>query len=263
MLSVDPSPPLSSSHTHTHTCTHTQTYTNLHTHTWLLHALLIFHVNEISFSLPFWDTLRTCVQSILPIAISSFHLFSCVRLCATPWTAAHQDSLSITNSQSLLKLKSIESPMPSIHIIHSHPLLLGLHSFLASGFFPVRQFFASGRQSSGVAASVSVFLVNIRTDTTRPWSVGWMGTGRTRGFTSSSRLAVVAVRRYTSSKVRSSGCALLEQPWRDTTSKVRETHVRWYVLQNGIRGQTHRNHNHRNLVNRITLEPQPFLTQWN
>ena len=45
-------------------------------------------------------------------------------LFATPWTAAHQASLSITNSQSLLKLLSIESVMPSSHLILCHPLLL-------------------------------------------------------------------------------------------------------------------------------------------
>ena len=43
---------------------------------------------------------------------------------ATPWTAARQDSLSITNSQSLLKLMSIESVVPSSHLILCHPLLL-------------------------------------------------------------------------------------------------------------------------------------------
>ena len=57
-----------------------------------------------------------------------FHLsvqsLSCVQLCATPWTAACQASLSITNSQSLLKLSSIESVMPSNHLILCHPLLL-------------------------------------------------------------------------------------------------------------------------------------------
>ena len=47
-----------------------------------------------------------------------------VRLFATPWTAAHQASLSITNSQSLLKLRFIESVMPSNHLILCHPLLL-------------------------------------------------------------------------------------------------------------------------------------------
>ena len=47
-----------------------------------------------------------------------------VRLFATPWTAAHQASLSITNSRSLLKLMSIESVMPSNPLILCHPLLL-------------------------------------------------------------------------------------------------------------------------------------------
>ena len=54
----------------------------------------------------------------------SVQLLSCVRLFATPWTAAHQASLSITNSQSLLKLMSIESVMPSNHLILCCPLLL-------------------------------------------------------------------------------------------------------------------------------------------
>ena len=54
----------------------------------------------------------------------SVQLFSRVRLFVTPWTAAHQASLSITNSQSLLKLMSIEWVMPSNHLILCHPLLL-------------------------------------------------------------------------------------------------------------------------------------------
>ena len=45
------------------------------------------------------------------------------------------------------------------------------------------------------------------------------------------------------------------------TPKVRETQVRWRVLQEGIRGQTHGNYTHRKLVNLITLGPQPCLTQ--
>ena len=49
---------------------------------------------------------------------------SCVQLFVTPWTAAYQASLSITNSQSLLKLMSIELVMPSNHLILCHPLLL-------------------------------------------------------------------------------------------------------------------------------------------
>ena len=49
---------------------------------------------------------------------------SCVQLFATPWTAACQASLSIPNARSLLKLMSIESVMPSNHLILCHPLLL-------------------------------------------------------------------------------------------------------------------------------------------
>ena len=47
----------------------------------------------------------------------------------TPWTAAHQASLYITNSQSLLKLMSVESVMPSNHFILCHPLLLPTSTF--------------------------------------------------------------------------------------------------------------------------------------
>ena len=56
--------------------------------------------------------------------ISSVQSLSCVQLFATPWTAACQASLSITNSWSLLKLMSIELVMPSNHLILCHPLLL-------------------------------------------------------------------------------------------------------------------------------------------
>ena len=54
----------------------------------------------------------------------SVQSLSCVRVFATPWTAAHQASLSITNSGSLLRLMSIKSVMPSNHLILCHPLLL-------------------------------------------------------------------------------------------------------------------------------------------
>ena len=57
-------------------------------------------------------------------SLSSDQLLSLVWLFATPWTAACQASLSITNSQSLLKLISIESVMPSNHLILCGPLLL-------------------------------------------------------------------------------------------------------------------------------------------
>ena len=63
-------------------------------------------------------------------------LLSCVQLFAIPWTAAPQASLSFTISQSLLKLMSIESMMPSNHLILCHPLLL-------SSVFPSIRVFSS------------------------------------------------------------------------------------------------------------------------
>ena len=58
------------------------------------------------------------------VQFSSVQSLSCLRLFATPWTAARQASLSIANSQSLLKLMPIESVMPSNHLILCCPLLL-------------------------------------------------------------------------------------------------------------------------------------------
>ena len=58
------------------------------------------------------------------VVISSVQTLSHVQLFATPWTAARQASLSITNSQSLLKLVSMESVMPSTHLMLCRPLLL-------------------------------------------------------------------------------------------------------------------------------------------
>ena len=85
------------------------------------------------------------------------------------WTVARQASLSITSSQSLLKLMSIKSVMPSNHLILRHPLLL-LQSFPASGSFQMSQFFASGGQSIGISASASVLPKTIQV---------WFPLGRT------------------------------------------------------------------------------------
>ena len=86
-----------------------------------------------------------CVQSL-----------SCVWLFATPGTAAHQASLYFAISQSLLKLTSIESVMPS-HPTVSHsviPLFSCLQSFPASGSFLMSRLLTSGGQSTGASASV-------------------------------------------------------------------------------------------------------------
>jgi len=93
--------------------------------------------------------------------ISSVQSLSCVHLFANPWTAALQASLSITNSRSLLKLISIESVMPSNHLIFCRPLLL-LPSIPASGSFQMSQYFASDGQSIGVPASASVLPMSIQ-----------------------------------------------------------------------------------------------------
>ena len=61
---------------------------------------------------------------VVSLQFSSVQLLSRVRLFATPWITARQASLSITNSQSLLKLMSVELMMPSNHLILCHPLLL-------------------------------------------------------------------------------------------------------------------------------------------
>ena len=102
--------------------------------------------------------------------ITSVQLLSCVWFFATPWTTAHQASLSITNSQRLPKLMSIESVVPSNHLILYHPILLP-QSFPASGSFQMSQVFAWGGQNIGVSASTSVLPMN-----TQDWSpLGWTG----------------------------------------------------------------------------------------
>ena len=75
-----------------------------------------------------------------------------------------QASLSITNSQTLFKLLSIASVMPSNHLILCHPLLLPPSIFPTSGSFPMSWFFASGGQSTGVYALASVLPRIFRTD---------------------------------------------------------------------------------------------------
>ena len=93
---------------------------------------------------------------------SSVQLLYCVWLFVTPCTAADQASLSTTNSQSLLKFMSIESVMPSKHLILCCPLLLLPSIFPASVSFTVTQFFASGGQSIEVSASATVLPMNIQ-----------------------------------------------------------------------------------------------------
>ena len=96
------------------------------------------------------------------VQFSSVQSLMHVRLFVTPWNVACKASLSITNSQSLLKLMYIKSVMPPNHLILCRPLLLPLQSFPASGSFQMSWFFAADGQSIGVSASASVLPMNIQ-----------------------------------------------------------------------------------------------------
>ena len=104
----------------------------------------------------------TCPLHSASPQFSSAQLPSRVRPSATPWTAARQASLSITNPRSSLKLMSIESVMPSNHLISVAPFSSCPQSFPASGSFPMSQVFASGGHRIGVSASASVLPMNIQ-----------------------------------------------------------------------------------------------------
>ena len=88
--------------------------------------------------------LRSIPQFVMIHRVKAFQSSSDtprVQLFATPWTTGHQVSVSITNSQSLLKFTCIETAMPSNHLILCCPFSTSLQSFLASGSFPKSQFF--------------------------------------------------------------------------------------------------------------------------
>ena len=83
-----------------------------------------------------------------------------VQLFATPWTAAHQASLSVTNSWSLPRLSSIKLVMPFNHLMLCRPLLLLPSIFPSIGSFHMSQLFTSDGQSIGVSPSTSVLPMN-------------------------------------------------------------------------------------------------------
>ena len=94
-------------------------------------------------------------------------MLSHAQLFVTPWTVECQASLCITNSQSLLKIMSIELVMSSNYLVFCQPLLFlpsifRLQSFPASGSFPMSQFFTSSGQSIGASASASVLPMSIQ-----------------------------------------------------------------------------------------------------
>ena len=105
------------------------------------------------------------------VQFRSVQSLSHVRHFATPWTAAHQASLSTTNSQSLLKPMSIESVMPSNHLILCRSLLLLPPIPPSIRVFSNESTLPWGGQSIGVSASKSLLPMN-----TQDWSpLGWTG----------------------------------------------------------------------------------------
>ena len=118
------------------------------------------------------DSPSSCVrvQNAPPATFSSVQLLSHVQLFATPWTAAHQASLSITSSRSLFKFMSIESVMPSNHLSLCRPLL-------PPSIFPSNRSSESvltpGGQSIGVSVSTSVLPINIQDQFPLGWT-GWI-----------------------------------------------------------------------------------------
>ena len=101
------------------------------------------------------------MSSLFCFEYQSVQSLSRVRLSVNPWTVARQASLSITNSQSLLKLMSIESVMPVNHLILCHPHLLLPSIFPSTRVFSSQSVLHISGQSIGVSASTLVLPMNI------------------------------------------------------------------------------------------------------
>ena len=130
-------------------------------------------------------------------------LLSHVRLFVTPWTVADQASLSFTNSRSLFKPMSIESVMPSNHLIFCHPFSSCPQSFPASKSFPTSWLFGSGGQIIGALASASVLPINIQ---------GWFPLGLTHLISLQSKGLSRAFSSTTIWSIHSSALSLLYGP---------------------------------------------------
>ena len=114
---------------------------------------------------------RGSSQSKDQIHVSSVWSLSHVQHFVTPWTIAHQASLSITNSWSLLKLMPIKLVMSSNHLILCHPLLLLPSIFPSIKVFSNESVLCISSQSIGASAPASVLRMNIQ-DWFPLWSTG-------------------------------------------------------------------------------------------
>ena len=127
----------------------------------------------LHFPLNQWPWYQLSIVCMYSVPFSSVQSLSHVQLLATPWIAACQTSLSITNTRSSLKLMSIELVRPSRYLILCHPLLLFPESLPASGSFPVGQLFTWGGQSTGVSALASFLPKKSQAWSPTEWT-GWI-----------------------------------------------------------------------------------------
>ena len=104
-----------------------------------------------------------CIHSSSPLLCCCYRsVLSCVRLLATPWTAARQASLSLTISRSLLKLMSTELVMPSNHLILCCLLLLLPSIFLAHKHFRELELFFSFSRNSPTVYYHAVHILDVQ-----------------------------------------------------------------------------------------------------
>ena len=113
---------------------------------------------------------RKAMPKNAQVQYSSVQSLSHVWLFTTPWIAACQASLSITNFRSSLRLRSIESVMPSSHLILCCPLLLLPPIPPSIRAFPMSQLFSCGGQSTEVSALASFFPKNIHDQSSLEWT---------------------------------------------------------------------------------------------
>ena len=155
---------------------------------------------------------------------SSVQSLSHAQLFVTPRTTAHQASLSITNSWSLPKLMSIESVMPSNHLILCHPLSSCLQSFPASRVFSNESviLWPSGGQSIEVSSSASVLPMNTQDWFPLEWT-GWISF-------QSKRLSIVFKPQFKASILWSSAFFTVQSshPYMNTGKTIALT--RWNLL---------------------------------
>ena len=152
-------------------------------------------------------------MNIAKLEFSSVQLLSRVRLFATPWITECQASLSITHSQSSLKFTSIESMMPSSHLIFCHPLLLLSPIPPSIRVFSKSQLFTWRGQGIGISALASVLPKK---------SQGWSSSGWTGWISLQSKGLFSPTPQFKS--INSSALSLLHSPTLTSIRDHRKNH---------------------------------------